>query len=142
MSTALKRASDEPEARTLTGEVKGTIGPHTFETSAGKFRIFKDRFEVTLIDRHDDGGSEEVRLTFPRKDATGTSLPLSASGTNAEAWISFKNPTAPYAIKYTTATLRIDKLVESPFELKGSLGQDEGNPDAEHRVDITFDVTT
>ncbi|WDU65291.1 hypothetical protein LRS56_13060 [Pseudomonas poae] len=139
MSTRLKLASDIPQPREVRGEIKGTIGTHDFETAVGKASAYQEYIEITLIDKHDDGSAEEVYIRFPDDVPLNTALPLTGIKSR-EAWISFKTLTNPFAVQCKHATLRIDTLVISPFEVKGALYGDEANPNVVHPVNITFEL--
>ncbi|MGU3307550.1 hypothetical protein ACLBW8_14930 [Pseudomonas sp. M5A4_2d] len=136
MSAQLKLASDIPKPRDATGEVEGTIGDHVFKTTTGKWNVYDDTIDVLLIDKHDDCSvEEEVFIQFPSSIELNKELTLQGQKSTT-AWISFKTATPPVAIQCTEASLYIETLSLSPFEVKGYVrGQTD---DPAHPVNINF----
>jgi hypothetical protein len=138
MSTTLNYASTLPKASDASGNVEGTIGEHVFETHAGTVILHEGSVLLTLIDRHDDGSAEEIYIRFSDNATPDQHLSLENQRTQ-EAWISFKTPTAPFAIQCTNATLHIETLVLIPLEVKGTLKGETDDPD--YPVAIAFHMT-
>ncbi|PHN26099.1 hypothetical protein [Pseudomonas sp. ICMP 460] len=136
MSAQLKLASDIPKTRDASGDVNGTIGEHIFKTNTGKWSVHDDTVEVYLIDKHDDGSvEEEVFIQFSSDVEHNKELKLQTQRSPL-AWVSFKAFNPPRVIQCIEATLFIETLSLSPFEVKGQL---RGTTDeADHPVDISF----
>jgi len=136
MSARLKLASDIPKPRDATGDVNGTIGEHDFKTNTGTWNVYDDSVEVIIFDKHDDGSvEEEVFIKFSSDVALNKELTLQSQKLPL-AWVSFKASVPPVAVQCTEASLYIETLSLSPFEVKGYVrGQTD---DPAHPVNINF----
>ncbi|KTC18717.1 hypothetical protein AO391_03985 [Pseudomonas marginalis ICMP 9505] len=136
MSAQLKLATDIPKTRDASGDVNGKIGDHIFKTDSGKWNVHDNTIEVYLIDKHDDGSvAEEVFIQFSSDVEHNKELKLQPQRSPL-AWVSFKASKPPRVVQCIEATLFIETLSLSPFEVKGQL---RGTTDeADQPVDISF----
>ena len=138
MSTQMKLASDIPQARDVPGTVKGTIGDHPFETAYGKTHTYDGIVRLTLMDKHEEGGSEEAYIEFPDTAKAGDKLAFD-SVRALTGWITFNHSPNPHALQLTQGVVRIDEFVLSPFKLKGNISATTESP--AHSVNIDIDVS-
>lgn len=136
MSAQLKLASDIPAPRDASGEVNGTIGDHIFTTQIGQWSYHDGTVELFLIDKHDDGSvAEEVFIQFPSDVERNKGLTLQSQKA-PQAWVTFNATKPPEIVQCTQATLFIETLEISPFNVKGRLSGK--TDDADHPVNIDF----
>ncbi|ANF85990.1 hypothetical protein A7J50_2591 [Pseudomonas antarctica] len=133
MAATLKLATEKPAPRDATGEVKGTIGDHSFKTDIGKWSIHQGIVSMNLIHKHEDGNvAEDVFIQFPSDVEFGKELQLRTHNPPM-AWVSYKaedpvlvaqcisSRSGDPENKPGKAILVIEKLSLSPFEVTGKL---------------------